>query len=301
VTLLDTLSDLAPKVVGGSGGQSRDELLSVIANDVKAKCPPPINLTEVKRFKADDTNKALNIVLYQEIERYNKMVIGIAKQVKDLVLGIQGLVVITSELEEVSEYLFTGKVPLPWGKHYMSLKPLGAWVSDMMDRIEFFRLWGEGPLPSVMWFGGFTFPTGFLTALMQQYARQNGVSIDTLSWDFPIINQREEDITQPPSAGCYMNRMVVEGAAWDNAGSALCEPKPMELICPMPVIQFKPVEGKGKKSNKKVYNCPVYYYAIRTGSRERPSFMLVVDLACGGADPEHWVKRATALLLSTKE
>merc|ERR1712167_461375 len=137
----------------------------------------------------------MGIVLYQEIERYNIMVTGIAKQVKDLILGIQGLAVITAELEQVSNDLFIGRVPAPWTKHYMSLKGLGSWTSDMMLRVEFFKMWSEGPLPAVMWFGGFTFPTGFLTALMQQHARQNGVSIDTLNWDFPIVNMREEDVT----------------------------------------------------------------------------------------------------------
>ena len=65
----------------------------------------------------------------------------------------------------------------------------------------------------------------------------------------------------------------------------------------MPIFLFKPVENK-KKSTKGIYSCPMYLYPIRTGSRERPSFMIMVELKSGSADPDHWFKRGTALLLS---
>ena len=72
----------------------------------------------------------------------------------------------------------------------------------------------------------------------------------------------------------------------------------MELMATMPVIHFKPVENK-KKVTKGIYSCPLYMYPIRTGSRERPSYVSSVDLKAGRAAPEVWVKRGTALLLAT--
>ena len=39
-------------------------------------------------------------------------------------------------------------------------------------------------------------------------------------------------------------------------------------------------------------------YPLRTGSRERPSFMVMVELRSGNVDPEHWILRGTALLLA---
>lgn len=88
---------------------------------------------------------------------------------------------------------------------------------------------------------------------------------------------------------------------FDNASArvqeCLCEPQPMELIVPMPVIHFKPVENK-KRGQKGIYSCPLYMYPVRTGTRERPSFMINVDLKSGAADPDHWVMRGTALLLA---
>ena len=71
----------------------------------------------------------------------------------------------------------------------------------------------------------------------------------------------------------------------------------MELIVPMPIMLFKPVENK-KKSQRNIYTCPLYIYPHRTGTRERPSFMINVDLKSGSAEPDFWIMRGTALLLS---
>ena len=72
----------------------------------------------------------------------------------------------------------------------------------------------------------------------------------------------------------------------------------MELISQMPIIHFKPVEGK-RKAAKGFYNCPMYMYPIRSGSRERPSFVIAVDLRAGKGTADDWTKRGVAMLLST--
>lgn len=68
----------------------------------------------------------------------------------------------------------------------------------------------------------------------------------------------------------------------------------------MPLVYFKPVEAKKKvvKEGKEIYVCPTYMYPIRTGTRERPSFVLSVELDEGSEKAEYWTKRGTALLLS---
>lgn len=144
---------------------------------------------------------------------------------------------------------------------------------------------------------GFTFPTGFLTAVLQTAARKNNASIDALSWEFNIFNGTEKDITAPAKEGVFIKGLFLEGAGWNRENGVLCEPNPMELYVGMPIVQFRPVEAK-KKAVKGMYACPTYYFPVRTGTRENPSFILSVDLKSGAVDPDHWVKRATALLLS---
>ena len=58
-----------------------------------------------------------------------------------------------------------------------------------------------------------------------------------------------------------------------------------EMYTMLPMIHFKPVEAKKSKA-KGMYACPLYLYPLRTGSRERPSFMLPLELKAGTVEPE---------------
>lgn len=61
---------------------------------------------------------------------------------------------------------------------YPSLKPLAAWTRDLVLRVEQFAKWAEtAHPPTIFWMSAFTFPTGFLTAVLQTSARANAVSI----------------------------------------------------------------------------------------------------------------------------
>ena len=71
----------------------------------------------------------------------------------------------------------------------------------------------------------------------------------------------------------------------------------MELITPLPPILFKPVEAK-KKSQKGIYTCPLYIFPTRSGTRERPSFIIAMELKSGGVDQDFWINRGTACLTS---
>ena len=211
--------------------------------------------------------------------------------------GIKGLVVMSQDLDEIFNALADAKVPSAWLKAYPSLKALGPWTRDLLQRTAELKGWIEEDYPNVYWLSGFTYPTGFLTAVLQTMARKYSIPIDSLAWDFSIITSDESEITQPPKDGVFVKGMFLEGAGWDFENGCLMEPDPMELIVPMPIVHFKPTEMK-KKGVKGIYGCPLYLYPIRTGSRERPSFMIMVELRSGNVDQDHWVKRGTALLLS---
>lgn len=124
---------------------------------------------------------------------------------------------------------------------------------------------------------------GFLTALLQKTARKNNISIDALSWEFIPLKEHESEIPEGPQDGAYIRGIILEGSSWDPQQQCLKEPASLELECAMPLIHFKPVETKRKvaKDPATTYNCPCYYYPVREGSRERPSFMLSVELSSG--------------------
>ncbi|XP_071165421.1 dynein axonemal heavy chain 2-like [Mytilus edulis] len=295
--MFDTLLSLQPTVsLVGSGESREDKVLNLAANIYK-QIPDDLDYEGTVKILEMD-HRPINIVLLQEIERYNTLMGIIRTALTNLEQGIKGLVVMTMELENTFQCIFDGRVPPTWLKAYPSLKPLASWTRDLVVRVEQLSKWSKRANPPfIYWIPGFTLPTGFLTAVLQTSARQNNVSIDTLSWEFSIMTVSDENIIGPPKDGVYVKGLFLQGAGWDMKNSCLVEAKPMELVCPVPTIHFKPVENK-KKSAKGIYTCPCYYYPNRAGSGERSSFIVGVDMKAGEKSPDHWVKRGTALLMS---
>merc|ERR1712127_682784 len=175
---LGTLVGLQAVVVGGEG-MSDEERVAEMAADIEEKVPEPIDLEATKKQMKGEASP-LNIVLFQEIERYNVLLIQIKEAVIDVQKGIKGLVVMSAELEATYQCMLASIVPPSWKKIYPSMKPLAAWVLDLIDRIAMFAEWATTHRPPVIfWMSAFSFPTGFLTAVLQSAARSNNVAIDT--------------------------------------------------------------------------------------------------------------------------
>ena len=59
--------------------------------------------------------------------------------------------------------------------------------------------------------------------------------------------------------GVYIKGLYLQGAGWDKKNACLIEAEPMQLVCPIPTIHFKPVESK-KRSQRGKYNrtCEIF-------------------------------------------
>jgi len=281
---------------GGGAGAGRNEAVFATCTALYEKLPEIVDWEEVRERNEAD-NSPLKVCLLQEIERYNELLAKTGASIKLLQKGIQGFVVISQEQEEILDSLFSGKVPPPWLSAYPSLKPLSSWMPDLCDRIDQLTTWGFQAVPKVMWLGGLTYPTSLLTGLLQASARKNMISVDALSFDFLVQGSDESQVQALPKEGAYFNKMTLEGAKWDANTGALADADTMILFSPFPILHFKPV-AKKKTNTDGIYQCPLYLYPIRTGSRERPSFMIWIELKSGPVNPDFWVKRGAALLLS---
>ena len=185
--LFDTLLSLQPQVTGGAGGgssggnkpakKSTEEEVLELSTKVLESLPEQIDYEGTLKIFSED-NSPLKIVLLQEIERYNLLLGDINQSLVDLKRGIQGLVVMSSDLEEIFKCVFEARVPTSWQKMYPSMKPLAAWTRDLIQRVEQLAKWAEtAHAPVLFWMSGFTFPTGFLTAVLQNSARQYNVNV----------------------------------------------------------------------------------------------------------------------------
>lgn len=174
-----------------------------MALDISSKLPNLIDYELTEKLIGPE-KKPLDVVLLQEITRYNVLLKKTNSSLDDLRRGIEGLVLMSSELEEIFTCIYEGRVPTSWLTAYPSLKLLGSWTRDLISRVKHFSHWAETThQPTLFWLSAFTFPTGFLTAVLQTSARSWNISIDSLSWEFQVFTEDDNLIIEPPEVSIY--------------------------------------------------------------------------------------------------
>ena len=185
---------------------------------------------------------------------------------RELQRALKGLVVLSAELEAMGNACFDQKVPATWmSSAYPSLKPLNPWFKDLLQRLDTMTKWVERGTPSAYWISGFFFPQGFLTAILQNYARKYRFPIDTVAFSFVMRNEMMEELTTKPEDGCYLYGLFLEGARWDKTIKSLVDPKPKELFSMMPTMHMLPQQNRAIPTGG-IYRCPVYKILTRTGT-----------------------------------
>jgi dynein heavy chain, axonemal len=179
--LLDTALSLQPRSSGGSG-KSWGETLEELASDIATKIPAEYDIEKALILFPVRYEESMNTVLTQELIRFNRLIERVASTLKDVQKAIKGLVVMSAELEEMGNAMVIGKVPTLWSQvAYPSLKPLGSWTNDLLERLLFLGRWmDEGIAPPVFWVSGFFFTQAFITGTLQNYARKYSKPIDTV-------------------------------------------------------------------------------------------------------------------------
>nr|CAD7394770.1 unnamed protein product [Timema cristinae] len=291
---LATLLALQPRVVSGEAHSKEDVTAQVAANIDETV--PDIFDEEVISFRYPVLyEESLNTVLVQEVIRYNKLLSVIHSSIGEMLRALKGLVVMSQALEEMSHSIFTNAVPNMWANRaYPSLKPLGAWVKDLQQRIEFLKGWIDDGIPPLFWISGFYFPQAFLTGTMQNFARKCVISIDSIDFNFKVLEQIP---TTRPEDGCYIYGLFLEGARWDENIHMLAESRKKELYTALPVVWLIPKENR-KLPESGMYQCPVYKTLTRAGtlSTTGHSTNYVVTIEIPSDRPQkHWIKRGVAL------
>jgi len=213
---------------------------------------------------------------------------------------MEGLIVLSSELETMVAQMYNNAIPTLWkNKSYPSLQPMASYVADFSLRMEFFESWIEYGKPDVYWISGIFFTHSLLTGALQNYARKCRLPIDVVVYDFEVLaTPNEEDVREGPENGMYVRGFYVEGATWDYTQLALAEAAPKVLYGTMPILFFVPVH-KEELSVFDHYKCPVYRTPERRGTLattgHSTNFVMTVRLPSNHKEA-HWIKRGTALL-----
>jgi len=296
--LFETVLSLQPRVVGGAG-LSREAVIELAATDIFEKIPEPFDIDVVTHKYPTTYGQSMNTVLTQECIRYSALLEVILDTLKEALKALKGLVVMSPELEQVTDAIFDNRVPEMWtSKAYPSLKPLSSWVIDLLQRLTFIDQWIENGPPAVYWISGLFFPQAFLTGTLQNFARKNGFAIDQVTWNFNVEDGRTEANTpDAPASGCYINGFFLEGARWCYENHALAESKPKELYTEFPLFWLEPVKDRVDPTSG-VFLCPAYKTLTRAGTLSTTghstNFVMYLEIPTNQTE-SHWINSSVAL------
>ncbi len=221
--LFDSILLTQPRQASG-GGKSTQQIVDELAADILSKLPADFDLEKVIEKYPVVYTESMNTVLRQELIRFNRLTSVVRSTLQNIQKAMKGLVVMSTQLEDVFDSMIVGKVPAAWAaKSYPSLKPLGSYVTDLLARLKFLQDWIDVGSPCVFWVSGFYFTQSFLTGkviahtqdgmqsgapsldagVLQNFARRYTIPIDHLGFEFEVLRE-ENDMASKPDDGAYI-------------------------------------------------------------------------------------------------
>jgi dynein heavy chain, axonemal len=347
IAMLTTLIDTQPKEASGGSGKSReDEVKEKIEKELLPQLPPDFIEAEIEeRLKTlrgpkglSETGKGipLNVFLFQELQRFQTILSIVRRTLVNMVLAIEGSIIMTPDLVEAIDSVYDFRVPRPWtfdptGAEIAWLCPsLSGWMKGLNDRHFQLNGWISKERPQSFWLTGFFNPQGFLTSMKQEVTRQRKAqqwSLDEVEYQTEVTKdviqgddgRIEGKQLQVPGEGVLIHGLYLEGAGWNKGEKRLEESQPKELFYTFPIIHVfaistAPVTGPGagakakqddRGGEKQMFSCPVYKYPKRNDKYLIFRVMLKCDvpggtnaLPKGVTPPMKWKMQGVALLCS---
>lgn len=290
------LISMTTSTASAAGGISKDEYLLGVIEDIQGKLPEVYDIYELRKHLGDNL-KPTQVVLMQELERFNVLIKLMQSTLFNLVRALKGEIGMSNELDELSFALLNGFLPNSWRKlTSQTKKPLSAWIDYFIRRNKQYHRWKDEGEPRVMWLSGLHIPESYLTALVQQTCRTNGWSLDRSTLYTKVTKyQLPEEIRKEPKRGKYVCGLYLEGARWDYEMKCLAKQIPKELVALMPVIRVIP-EEINKVKLRGTLKTPVYVTQDRRNAAGK-GLVFEADLR-SNEHPSHWILQGVALCLN---
>lgn len=282
---------------GSSGGINKEEIIRNISDEIQTKTLPEL-FDEYNIRKAFDVPSPTQVVLLQELERYNKLIVKMRTSISDLKRALNGEIGMSAELDSLGNSFFNGFLPPMWGKLAPpTQKTLVGWISHFERRFKQYKAWIEVEEPKVIWLSGFHIPESYLTALIQTTCRNKGWALDK-STMFTIVTKvrDEKEITKRLEEGTYVQGLYIEGARWSSEKDCLDYQKPKELVTEMPLMEVIPVEANKLKLRGTI-KTPVYTTQARANAMG-VGMVFEADLKTK-QHQSHWILQGVAMVLNT--
>jgi dynein heavy chain len=294
-TLWRDLVSLQPRVSGGGDGVRREDIVDRIAIDLLGKIPPTFDLPILKKKFGIPT--PVQVVLLQEIERFNRLLENMGNSLFQLRRALAGEIGMSKDLDDLSTALFNGELPAMWRRMTSQTeKMLPAWMIWFERRYKQYNDWGEYGEPKVMWMSGLQIPETFIAALVQSTCRAKGWPLDRSTVYTQVTPYMTiDEVNEKPKEGCYVTGLFLEGASWNEEKLMLRVQDPKILVVELPILHIIPIEGSKLKLTN-TFRTPVYVTQARRNAMG-VGLIFEADIATT-IHPSHWVLQGVSLCLN---
>ena len=332
--LLDNIRILNNDVVASAELRSMDDVVLNKIKTARTKIPKLLD-ADKKKFEMYDSEggsgsigektknyNPINILLYQEAEKYNKLISIIQNDLDNFEKALKGHITLTAQIHQSIQSISEDKIPIPWLCMYLSTKPFIHFLEDLFKRVEFFRTWiMNGLYTPTYTLGYFTNPTSFITAIKQRFSLMNKVSYNNVTLQFKVLNEVGDEKSSKNTNGYIIHGINIEGGFWDKKNLGMREEAIQELTCDLPNIVITPTASEERLPNfgtnalagevavEITRNFPLYYIPIRGDYLGKGSYIMDITLNIvrekdkEGIDKSneeilsYWIKKGTCLLL----
>ncbi|KAJ0391647.1 hypothetical protein P43SY_005629 [Pythium insidiosum] len=312
------LISLQPRSAQSGSGISREEYIGNVASDIQSKVPGQVDVDLIRK-RLGGTPTPTQVVLLQELDRWNVLTARMSVSLSDLQKALVGEIGMSDELDAVANALYDGFLPNMWRSLCPKTeKPLGSWMEHFMRRYDQYMNWVEHGDPKVMWLSGLGIPESYLTALVQATCRAKNWPLDkstlytkvtTFTHDrenWPLDKStlytkvttftHDREVPARLEMGCYVSGLYLEGASWDIKRGCLAPQHPKKLIEELPILQVIPIEASRLKLQN-TFRTPVY---VTQSRRNAMGVGLVFEADLFSQEhSSHWVLQGVALCLNT--
>ena len=300
------LISLQPRRAGSGEGMSREDYIAMTAKDIFSKIPiqsmdvGSYDLLQIRVLLEGKNESGIitpcQVVLMQELERWNGLVLRMASTLQDLQKALVGEIGMSDQLDQLGDSLYNGFLPALWRKLLPNTeKALGSWMNHFTRRYDQYDLWIKEGEPAVIWLSGLHIPESYLTALVQTTCRKRGWPLDKSTLYTVVTGHTSPDGLEALESGCYVQGLYLEGAAWDFEHRQLRPQDPKVLVIDLPIMQVIPVEASKLKLHN-TFRTPVYVTQARKNAMG-VGLVFEADLATE-EHTSHWVLQGVALCLN---
>ena len=296
--ILRSILQLQPLKIDTAGNQSKEASVGYIVDNVKSQLPLLFDVELI--IKKYNSPSPTDVVLLQELDRYNELLTCCLSSLGDLQKALKGEIGMNKTLDDLLLAINNGQLPALWANLApQTQKPLSSWISHLRKRYQQYQSWIDNGEPLVMWLSGLHIPEQYLSALVQTACRKNGWPLDRATLFTEVTKfQSPDEIKDHLATGCYVDGLHIEGAWWNLDKSQLSKADSNgKLLQALPIVKITPIESSKVHSN--VYKAPVYITQLR---RNAMGVGLVFEAELSTREHEsHWILQGVSVVLNDSE